>query len=162
MNTTKRICAFALLLAMALPVIAATDSKLAEFSKIYQAYAQALKQKDLQTILKYETDDFTQKLKSGKTVSYQETTAGFRILFQIAKEISADAQVDAVKTDGTQATVFASEKVEYVVVDSRKNDHHVTETTKSKDIWVQVGGLWKIKFSEDLEFSRTVDGSANQ
>jgi ketosteroid isomerase-like protein len=159
MKNAKQLFALAIILATPVLGIAATDSDRNDLSKIYQVYAQVMKQKDLATILSFETDDFTHKLLSGKTLNRQQDAANTRQAFLATKVISrVDVQVLDLKIQSAQANVVASQILEATIVDPQGKEHTLVSKSKSRDTWVKVEGHWKIKYSEDFEGSDTIDG----
>jgi hypothetical protein len=122
-----------------------------------------MKQKDFATIQGFETDDFTHKLISGKTLTRAQDADGIKMAFQVMKVISKmDVTVLDLKIQPAQADAVTAQTLEATMVDPQGKEHALVSKSKSRDTWVKVDGHWKIKSSEDFDGSGTIDGQATR
>jgi ketosteroid isomerase-like protein len=170
MNLKHRSCGtlalvFAAIL-LAKGALAATDTNRAAFTDIYTKVSKALKEKDMKekdmnTIISYETEDYTSKSLSGETENRDQTNEKLKQGFSVFKKISSfDEEIVEAKFENDTATIVVSETMKATIADPEGKDHTVNGLTKSRDIWVKKDGKWKIKSSEMIEDKSTLDGIA--
>jgi ketosteroid isomerase-like protein len=139
----------------------ATDANRTALEQVYKDYANALKNKDAKAIIAFETDDFSMKDSSGKTMKRDEANAILQQALAVFKTISnVDEQITDLKMENGTATLMVSEKMVGTIVDPQGKEHMLDGITKSRDIWVKDANKWKIKYSEVLEDTSTLDGKA--
>lgn len=128
---------------------AAADPNRAALTDIYKILSKALMEKDIKTIISYETDDYTSKSLSGETQNREQTNEHLKQGFSVFKKISSfDEEIIEAKFENDTATIVVSEKMTATISDPEGKDHAVNGLTKSRDIWVKKDGKWKIKSSE--------------
>jgi ketosteroid isomerase-like protein len=141
--------------------LAATDTNRTAFTDIYKKVSKALKEKDMNTIISYETEDYTSKSLSGETENRDQTNEKLKQGFSVFKKISSfDEEIVEAKFENDTATIVVSETMKATIADPEGKDHTVNGLTKSRDIWVKKDGKWKIKSSEMIEDKSTLDGIA--
>jgi ketosteroid isomerase-like protein len=151
---------FAALL-LANSVWAATDTNRTALADIYKTLSKALKEKDIDKITSYETEDYTSKSLSGETKNREQTNENLKQGFSIFKKISSfDEEILEAKFENDTATVVVSEKMTATLADPEGKEHTLNGLTKSRDLWVKKGGQWKIKSSEMTEDKSTLDGKS--
>jgi ketosteroid isomerase-like protein len=140
---------------------AATDTNRTALADIYKTLSKALKEKDMATIISYETDDYTSKSLSGETKNREQTNENLKQGFSIFKKISSfEEEIIEAKFENDTATIVVSEKMTATLSDPEGKDHTLNGLTKSRDIWAKKDGKWKIKSSEMIEDKSTLDGQA--
>jgi hypothetical protein len=139
-----------------------TDSERTAFEFIYQRVAQDLKQNNAKDIFSFETDDFSHKILSGKTLNHQEADAILQQSMNAMKVSDAETTIADFSVEKEQATIVVTQKIVAILKDPKDKEHKLIDVSKSRDSWIKVDGKWKIKFSEDLDDSATIDGNPVQ
>ena len=136
-----------------------SDPKHKAFENIYQQIDEAMKHGDADTIIGFETADFTRKDYSGKILNRQEADAGLRKAMKDTKSISiCKAEVKSITSEKEQDIVLVSVHLECILIAPNGTEHKMVDIEEDREVWVKVDGKFKVKFSEIVGGSVTIDG----
>ncbi len=138
-----------------------TDAVKTAIDTLYTNADTGLKNKDFKPFEVVETADFISKHKDGKVSTKAESDKAGEDLFAHLKSVGdASHTLDSIKVDGNAAVIVAGQNLKAVMTDPDGKDHDLVVSGKSQDTWVKTDDGWKIKSSETLETSMTMDGNA--
>lgn len=124
----------------------------------YQNWVKAYYNADLNPIVRELTSDFTAVIPGKRTVKRAEFVASARQVFDsILRTNSASARITSITVQKNQTVVTVAQKLDLVL--SINNDsNYYKESSVYRDIWVKSSGQWKIKRSEYVRGSATLNG----
>ena len=124
----------------------------------YQNWVKSYYNADLNPIVRELTSDFTAVIPGKRTVKRAEFVASARQVFDsILRTNSASARITSITVQKNQTVVTVAQKLDLVL--SINNDsNYYKESSVYRDIWVKSSGQWKIKRSEYVRGSVTLNG----
>lgn len=138
-----------------------TDTVKTAIDTLYTNADTGMKNKDVKPLEVLETADFTSTSKEGKVSTKAESDKSAEDSFAALKSVSgASHTLDSIKVDGDTAVIVAEGTIKAVLTDKDGKDHDLVIAGKSQDTWVKTDDGWRIKNSETLDSSTTMDGAA--
>jgi ketosteroid isomerase-like protein len=128
----------------------------------YQAWTKAYYNADVEPIVKELSYDFTAVFLGKRTMHRAEFVANCRTVFDsILKTNSASFQITKLTVEKNRVLVTATQKLDMVL--SINNDsQRYKENSVCRDTWVKVGNQWKVKRSEHISGTVTLNGKPVQ
>ncbi|MBX7222979.1 MAG: nuclear transport factor 2 family protein [Blastocatellia bacterium] len=161
MGNTRRTLANLLSLVLfcaILNIAALGQDATASLKTIYGKIDQSIVAKDASVMAAMLTKDFVGKEKSGE-VSAKESIERLKQAFAaIDKFSSSTSKIEKVEEADNEVTVLVTQTVNATLKGPDGAPHEMVIVAKSRDKWVHEGDDFKLKFSETMEQSTTIDG----
>lgn len=130
-----------------------------ELGGVYGRVIAATRRRDAESIIAWETSDFTCKHRSGKVLNKAEFDAALRRGMRAIKEVkSFDLGFNEVRQDGDNFNVTATQRLIAIIVDAQGKEHEYVEIMRALDVWQKPGGDWKVRYTQQQATSITIDG----
>lgn len=123
----------------------------------YQSMVKAYHNADSETLIKDIAPDFTAVLPGNRIMKRAEYVTKVRMMCDaLLTTNSVSSRITKLTIEKNRVIVVASHSLDLVV--KINNAQRYKENSASRDIWVKSGGQWKIKRSEILRATITLDG----
>jgi ketosteroid isomerase-like protein len=130
--------------------------------ELQAAYAQAgdaWKQKDAAGIMRLVTPDFGQTMPGGETIPHAVAEEGLKAWFDTTDAVQRYAvRIDAMSVSGDEAVATVAEDVATTFADPAGGKHERVQANTSRMTWVRTPEGWRIRRSDYLTGTMTVDG----
>lgn len=141
----------------------ANDKKLKkEFKTIYAELAEHSRNKDVKALMRFNTDDYSVKLRDGKAISSQQLAQGVTRYFaseQFVRQIAFTYTIMEITRSEDEVIVLVEQKDKRIQIRRDGKPHEVIANVIHKDIWIKTSEGWRRKLTEELKQTKfTVDG----
>ncbi len=134
-----------------------------EMTALYNQFAKDFKAKNTRALTARLTSDFQMKTPEGQTLNRQQAVATMTGMMNSVKRVkSYSYKFDKIVPKGNTALVTVTEKYSLVVADPQGGEHSLDGTGQSRETFVKTGKGWRLKRSEGLKNSLTLDGQPFQ
>lgn len=125
----------------------------------YAKTVQYTKAKNVEGLLRQMTPDFLYKTQKGEVMSKQMVEAVMREQFALMKSIDRrKSTIKKIEVKGNTARVTTEEELAFTFVDAQGKPHKAHTKATTRDTWVRTQQGWKVKMTESLSETTTIDG----
>ncbi len=138
----------------------ARDAKIkSEIVQNYFLLRDAMKIKDPERLISFESPDYTEVAKNGSVTNKQIHDAAWRDGMKLIKTVY-DARVEFKKltVESNRVVVLNNEYLDADIATPDGVLHRVSATIRQRDIWVEYDGVWLLKRTEIINRKFIVDG----
>lgn len=137
----------------------APSSAESELRAIYAKVGQALKRRDINSVLAYETSNFTQKEPDGSVKKRAQADASMRQTMTIVSAInSIKFNITGVKMVNRKAQVSYRQELDAMLRTRDGSKAHFKSTALGRDTWIKTPRGWRVQKGETFSNKSTVNG----
>lgn len=125
----------------------------------YAKTVQYMKQKNLEGLLRQMTPDFLYKTAKGEIMSKQMVEMAMREQFRLMKSVQKrTTTIKKMEFKGNTVLVTTEEELAFTFVDAQGKPHKAYTKATTRDTWVKTPQGWKVKMTESLSETTSIDG----
>lgn len=137
----------------------ATAAAHTEIQQMYQKRDNAIAHKDAATLWRVRTDDYVVIGKDGRKQDATVLKAKEAKLFAMAKSLQGSSAIQTTTLRGDGASVVVNESGTVVLGTADSRQESILKTTgQYLDSWIKTGAGWRLRQSETLSSTTTLDG----
>jgi ketosteroid isomerase-like protein len=137
-----------------------SDSVRAEIEEVYARTAEAVRNKDVRSIVSQMTDDATSEGLDGESLGRDEWAADIERDFAGIEAFDrADYKIEKLVVKDTESIVYVTEKFSGVLAGTRESpSEKFSSTMLARDVFQRTPSGWKVKHSETITDHMEIEG----